>query len=397
MSKEILMQHNSLVKSKYNFSSIENKLFYKILYNAQKQSNNNQLLETIITVDELKKIMKKTKDHCYSSIKEKLNLFQQSILEFEYIEETGEKVLFNSQLIAPFKYSEAEQKYTIYIHEVIYNHLTNAVKLQKEGYSAINLAILFNFKGAYTQRFYVLFRQWSRQNKEVEISFTIDQLREYLKIDAGIYPAYKNFKQRVINGALEEINKAGNMEVSIKEEQKQGRKVNKIIFAVKDFEPRKYFEENITEVPAILKDGGEDVEVMQQVLNVDAIEEKSPAGATAEALKYVALPEGILSPEVATNFINYCYNESITFTDSDFIKILKESQEVTKETKGLKEGELIGKYLNAYNYFFKVFLNKVAEYVASLNIPCFHKEEETEAPASEDFLKKWGIGSALND
>ena len=36
-NQEILMQPNDLVKSRYNFTSIENKLFYKILYNAQKQ------------------------------------------------------------------------------------------------------------------------------------------------------------------------------------------------------------------------------------------------------------------------------------------------------------------------------------------------------------------------
>ncbi|TGA23506.1 replication initiation protein, partial [Clostridioides difficile] len=39
--KEILMQPNNLIKSKYDFTNVENKLFYKILFNAQKQQNSS--------------------------------------------------------------------------------------------------------------------------------------------------------------------------------------------------------------------------------------------------------------------------------------------------------------------------------------------------------------------
>ena len=363
--KEILMQHNNLIKSKYNFTSIENKLYYKILYNAQKQGANNQLMETTITVEELKGFIKKTNDYCYESIKEKLTLFQQSVLEFDYIEESGAKVKFNAQLIAPFKYSEEEQKYTIYVHEVLYNHLTNAVKLQEEGYSAINLSILFNFRGAYTQRFYTLFRMWSRQNKEVEIGFTIEELRTYLKLKPGTYPSYRNLKQRVISGALEEINKVGNMQVSIKEEQKKGRSVNKIIFTVKDFEPRKYFDdsEEFVEETVLLNDGGEKKEFQQKAININAFTEikEAPAVAPAEALelnKFVNYTDdSFFTPKIKEEFIIYCHDNLINFSDLDTNRILKESQQAFITNKGINK---INTKSNL-KYFLGIFKNKIDE------------------------------------
>ena len=36
-NQEILMQPNNLVKSRYNFTSIENKLFYKINYSRKRE------------------------------------------------------------------------------------------------------------------------------------------------------------------------------------------------------------------------------------------------------------------------------------------------------------------------------------------------------------------------
>lgn len=376
--KEILMQNNNLVKSKYDFTSIENKLFYKMLYNAQKQGN-SPIMETVITVEELKKFIKRKNDYTANSIKEKLELFQQSILQFEYIEEeTGHKVLFSSGLINTFKYYESQQIYKIQLHEILYKHITDTVKLQKEGYSAINLSILFNFKGAYTQRFYTLFRLWSRQNKEVEITFTIEQLREYLKMKPDQYPAYKNFKQKVITKALEEINKSGNMEVNIKSEIRKGRSIETIVFSVIDHEPRKYFEEKLIEVPTVLKDGaGEDVEVMQQAINVDVIEDNTPAEAN-DLNKYVCYPESdFLSPKPTKEFIQYCYDNVVNFTDSRTHNILIESQKAFTEQKGLQR---INK-MPDYKYFLGIFKRKLEDDLRKFNPESIISNEETEAPA----------------
>ena len=67
--KEILMQPNNLIKSKYDFTLIENKLFYKILFNAQKQSNNKPIYHAILSQDEIRSFIKYRNDSTEESIK----------------------------------------------------------------------------------------------------------------------------------------------------------------------------------------------------------------------------------------------------------------------------------------------------------------------------------------
>ncbi len=239
--KEILMQPNNLIKSKYDFTLIENKLFYKILFNAQKQSNNKPIYHAILSQDEIRSFIKYRNDSTEESIKKMLNLFQQSILEFDYIDEHGNLRTFGSGLINTYDINKNTMEYEITMHETLYNHITDFIRMEDRGYTPLNLSVLFKFRGAYAQRFYTFFRLWSREKREIEVKYSIKEIREYLKIADDIYPAYKNFKQKVLKKSIDEINEVGNMRVEVKEEIKKGRKVDEIVFKVIDFEPRKYF------------------------------------------------------------------------------------------------------------------------------------------------------------
>ena len=246
--KEILMQPNNLIKSKYDFSSIENKLFYKMLFNAQKQNAYSNSYTTTITKDELKSFMKNKNDFEYRNIKDILNMFQLSVLEFDYIDDTNGKLkTFSSGLILSYELDHLEQVYTIEIHKTLYKHITDFVKMQSigNGYTPIDLSLLFNFRGVYSQRLYTLFRLWSREHKCIDVKYKLDELRNLLKLKNDVYPQYKYFKQNVIKRSLKEINEKGNMKVDIKQEIRKGRKVDEIVFSVVDYEPRQYFRKDV--------------------------------------------------------------------------------------------------------------------------------------------------------
>lgn len=242
MKKEILLQPNNLVKSRYNFTPVENKLFYRILFKAQKMQDNSNGYNSVLTLDEIKEIIKFKNDTTMENIENLLAIYQKSILQFDYIDEWGQLNTFNGGLTGPAIYNHKNQEFRINLHEVLYNHITDFIQLQKDGYTPLNLDVLFKFKGAHTQRFYTLMRLWSRENELKEASFTLSELRSYLKLKPEIYSEYKHFKQNVIKRALKEINEKGNMKVEIKQEIRKGRKVDKIVFSVIDYEPRKYFE-----------------------------------------------------------------------------------------------------------------------------------------------------------
>lgn len=259
MKKEILLQPNNLIKSKYNFTTVENKLFYRILFKAQKMKDNSKGYNSVLTLDEIKEIVKFKNDTTIENIKDILAVYQQSILQFDYIDELGELNTFTGGLTGPAIYNYPNKEFRINLHEVLYNHITNFIQLQKDGYTPLNLDVLFKFKGAYTQRFYTLMRLWSREKKEIDISFRLEEIRSYLKLNDDIYPQYKHFKHNIIKRALKEINEKGNMNVDIKQEIRKGRKVDELVFSVIDYEPRKYFDKKendllkITE-PEINKD-----------------------------------------------------------------------------------------------------------------------------------------------
>ncbi|MGL5652134.1 MAG: replication initiation protein [Paraclostridium sp.] len=272
--KEILLQPNNLIKSKYDFTNIENKLFYKILYNAQKQSNNKPIYHAVIKTEEFKEFIRHRNDCTEENIRAMLNLFQQSILEFDYINDDGHLKTFGSGLINTYDFNHATNSYEITMHEILYKHITDFISMQGRGYTALNMSLLFTFKGAYTQRFYTLMRLWSREGKEVEIKHSLEELRNLLKLKPDVYPQYKAFKQKVIKRALDEINEKGNMQVEIKEEIRKGRKVDTIVFGVIDHEPRRYFEKQVIKEELECKtEENRELEVVNKDNNID-IKEK---------------------------------------------------------------------------------------------------------------------------
>lgn len=268
MKKEILLQPNNLVKSRYNFTAVENKLFYRILFKAQKQNENRDGYHATLSIDEIKEIIKFKNDTTQENINNILAIYQQSILQFDYVDEKGQLKTFNGGLTGPAIYNHSTREYEITLHEVLYNHITDFVRLQKDGYTPLNLDVLFKFKGAYTQRFYTLMRLWSREKNEVDITFTLDEIRSYLKLGDEIYPQYKHFKHNIIKRALKEINEKGNMKVDIKQEIRKGRKVDTIVFSVLDFEPRKYFDkkENVKAIDDLNIKNKEEINTVE-VLN----------------------------------------------------------------------------------------------------------------------------------
>ena len=368
--KEILMQPNNLIKSKYDFTLIENKLFYKILFNAQKQSNNKPIYHAILSQDEIRSFIKYRNDSTEESIKKMLNLFQQSILEFDYIDEHGNLRTFGSGLINTYDINKNTMEYEITMHETLYNHITDFIRMEDRGYTPLNLSVLFKFRGAYAQRFYTFFRLWSREKREIEVKYSIKEIREYLKIADDIYPAYKNFKQKVVKKSIDEINEVGNMRVEVKEEIKKGRKVDEIVFKVIDFEPRKYFDTQDNEVtePKEIKI---ETEVSKEIsiTDVEVID------------MYVPNKQLFTSKTLATfknDFFRYNFKDT---------KIKNKFYEAIGTTLEKDDTEKI--YVKSYNYFKKTLENKLNELSVKENEnefkkTKFHNFDETFTRYSDD-------------
>lgn len=383
--KRVLLKDNLLIKTKYELTLVENKLYTLILYKFQKEG---EVLKCTITPEEAREVIKKKSDNTVKGIGEILDKLSTKKIWIEEKKANGiNKKWHKYNLLNGCTYDDEfktfEVQATAFIYELIKKKFDNG------GYTPININIFLTLGNYYAQRLYDLLRLWS--NSKTIINYKIDELKDLLMV-ADKYPLYADFKRRVITPAIKELNKTGFFEIEIKE-IKDGRKVKSIDFIVKDFDKRKYFKTIPTvEVPTVLKDGIKDVEVMQQSINLEAFKEtktNAPRSATMEA--FVCLPANVLSLESSQDFIKLCYELNCSFTDLDFNNIFLETQELTKSKKGLKENDLIDNKLNnSYSYFKSVFKNKLENHLNNQQVQLLQPNKEVESQALKTFLKKYG-------
>ncbi|MGL5751173.1 MAG: replication initiation protein [Paraclostridium sp.] len=369
--KKILMQPNNIIKGRYNCTPTENKIFYKVLFNAQKDIKEKSQYVAKVSVDEFKDILKNNNDVTEKAISETLTILHQTILEFDYIDDnTKGLVTYKSGLIGESRYFHEQSIYEINIPEILYNHITDFIKMQSKGngYTSLNLDLLFKFKSTYTQRLYTFLRLWSRENKKVEVKYTLKELRDYLQLKADIYSEYKHFKQKIIKRALKEINEDGNMQVEIKQEIRKGRKVDEIVFSVIDYEPRKYFDKkgdkllDIVECKNIVVD---EVKVLEEV----AISVDDKKVAVKEVVSEVFIPD----EEVFTKGTLRSFKKDfkgIDFRNEYMEKAFDDALSITMERDDVDNIKV-----SSYKFFKSCLDNKIVEYRLEEQEELKHKNE----------------------
>lgn len=271
----VLHKHNLMVKAKYNLTTIETKLYLNILYFLQSKLNDSShklidLNTNVITLD-----MYKTS-------------FKKLIPGNQYLEDAKFLRMFEGLRTKPIYY-KIDKKWTLsgFIDRATINEEDpNMIRIELDkftakmlteykdnGYTPLNLALMFGLEGMYSYRLYELIRLWSN-TKEV-INYTVEELKEYLMLeDKKSYNTYANFKNKVIKPAVDELNELGLFKIQI-EEKKVGRKVDSIDFIVKDMDKRKYFEKNaIKEVLEFKTEEKSEEKIVNHDNNVQVKEKK---------------------------------------------------------------------------------------------------------------------------
>lgn len=337
-NQRILMKDNLLVKTKYELNLSENKLFNLLLYKFQKDG---QVLRCKIPQKEIQEVIKKKQKNTINGIKEILNTLSSKKIWIEEKKCNG----INSKwhvynLINGYSYDDEDGTFEVEATAFIYELIKK--KFSDGGYTPNNLNIFLTLGNYYAQRLYELLRLWS--NTKNIINYKVDELKELLMLENN-YPKYSNFKRRVIDPAIKELNNSGAFQIEI-EEFKKGRKVDSINFIVKDLDKRVYFMES-------------------KKNNIDNSKDKikeTPVAATTEVKnlnKYINCPLDIFEEKYILDFLKYCSNNIIEFSDENYNTILQETLDETYNKKGKI---LIGDTSNSYSYFLAIFKNKISDY-----------------------------------
>lgn len=371
---QTLVKHNKLIKSRYTLTTAEQKLLYKLFEHIQKHGYTTRKLK--IVFDDFYRDFKKV--HGMNLTKEGFkNLVEGLQMNMPYIIKGDEFVKTQWYRIhGKLDYSEITLELDEYVFEYI--------QAQKGSFTQLSYESLYSFKKAYTFKIYELLKQWART--KTAITFTVEEFKADLDIlDNSGYKNFSNIEKRIIIPAVEEINTKSEMKISYKLHV-EGRKTKAIEFYILKHEPIKKI---FSEIKTTLKDGVEDVEVLQGFIDVDVLDTtEAPQQAPASATSFYIPEDSILSVASKRAF-KRDFNK-YDFSIEEYKKAFYDAEEKVIERDNMEEGEFIQKH--QYDLFATVLNGNIATLEANKksaeefkeNLELYAPEEETEAPASEE-------------
>ncbi len=222
-SNEIIIDKNSSSIQISNKISLTQRKCYnymlKIAKNEFKKDKNRRIFQ--ITADELMLFFKiGNKNHTY--IKNELEILNRTQVRYNILgknRRTKESGAFT--LIAGFKYKHGVISYSFppHIEEMI---------LDPKIFGKINLVVIKSLRSKYSIALYELAEDYI--NVQIP-KMSMEKFRELMGVKEGQYSSIKDFRKRVIEVAIDEINRSDNISFSISYELlKTGRKITHIKF-----------------------------------------------------------------------------------------------------------------------------------------------------------------------
>jgi len=222
-SNEIIIDKNSSSIQISNKISLTQRKCYnymlKIAKNEFKKDKNKRIFQ--ITADELMLFFKiGVKNHTY--IKNELEVLNRTQVKYNILgknKRSKESGAFT--LIAGFKYMQGLISYSFppHIEEMI---------LDPKVFGKINLVVIKSLRSKYSIALYELAEDYI--NVQIP-KMSMEDFRELMGVKEGQYSSIKDFRKRVIDVAIEEINRSDNISFSLSYEMiKTGRKITHIKF-----------------------------------------------------------------------------------------------------------------------------------------------------------------------
>lgn len=226
MSKNLIVKDNALINASYNLDLIEQRLI--LLAIAQSRRTGQELTATT----KLK-----------ISVSDYIDTYSiQGRSVYENIKKAC-KTLFERQ----FTYTEQQAKgvrvaTSRWVSEIAYNDVTTAIDMTfapsvvplitmlERHFTSYDLEQVAGLNSKYAIRLYEIVIAWKSNGKTNQIG--VEQLRERLGISDDEYVLMADFKKRVLDNSIVEINEKTNITLTY-EQHKNGRKIIGFTFTIK--------------------------------------------------------------------------------------------------------------------------------------------------------------------
>lgn len=218
--KKVYKTNEFIQKARFDLTLTQQKL---ILYAISKINKSSENFEKIkINLKEFQDICNVThKD--YTGLKQDLTDINKKCWWITIARE-GKEI---ECLVQWFSLIEIEKDSGIIRLEFHQNLKPYLLELSDRFYTSYELQNVLSFKSAYSIRLYELFKSLSNNESWF---FTVDSLKEYLNCQEK-YAVFKDFKRRILDPSLKEINHYSDLVITYKTE-KNGRKISRVVFSI---------------------------------------------------------------------------------------------------------------------------------------------------------------------
>ena len=220
-----VVKSNAMIESIYKLSAVEQKLILSLC--SKISSSDNVFNNFELSVSEFARFMGYDNKECKVNARLKKKCEELAGRTIEINKGSAKKpIWYIFNWFHHIQYEVGKGIISIQFHDDLAPYLLN---LQTQ-YTKYRLGYVMNFKSEYSFRIYELMKEYEKIG---ERTIPLDDLRHLLYIDKEKYNKYSHFKERILNKALEEINKFSDLTVTLRKEEKQGKKIVGLVFQIR--------------------------------------------------------------------------------------------------------------------------------------------------------------------
>lgn len=225
MSKDVVVKSNRLNVATQNLSLSEVRIMQLAIIDARETGTGLSTDKPlIISSSRYAEAFNVTRQTAYEAILDaEKNLFER---RFSFLD-TDDRMV-KSRWVQRVKYLDDESSIEVILTYDVVNEITR-IDGYEQFFTKYLLAQTASMKSAYSVRLYELLVQWKTAKKTPLLQ--LDCFREQLGVDDTEYKLMSDFKKRVLNVAVDEINEKTDLKVSY-EQVKKGRTITGFKFKV---------------------------------------------------------------------------------------------------------------------------------------------------------------------
>ncbi len=232
MKKKELKKHSAVIHCANSLTLLQRKISNALLYHAY--PNLNEVEEHEITIDILCKILGVTTRN-YEALKNALRALVQTVLEWNVVNDDMDEEDWTATTILASV--SIKNGLCYYAYSPRMRNLLHSPSI----YGKINLIVQSRFKSSYGLALYENCARY--RGLPGTKAFAIDEFRKLMGVPEEQYKVFRDFKRRVIEKAVDEINTYSDIKVE-PEIRRAGRKVVSVKFLIKERPKMPAFKDN---------------------------------------------------------------------------------------------------------------------------------------------------------